>query len=64
MRKYAEYYLSTKKTEHGYIWRIWNKPGGEVLQSSDDGNFQKEDWYFKTKEQAYQEGAEAIQDYY
>ncbi len=65
MRKYAEYYISVRCTDKGWSWHIWNNMiNGEILQSSTDKDYEEVDWYYPSKEQAYQEGAQAVQDYY
>lgn len=64
MRKYAEYYISVRCTDKGWTWHIWNEIGGKILQSSNDKDYEEEDWYSISKEMAYQQAAEAIQDYY
>jgi hypothetical protein len=65
MRKYCEYYISVRETENGFSWHIWNNwKDGEILQSSNDENGDPDEMYFKSKEVAYQQAAESIQDYY
>lgn len=55
MRKYAEYYYTTRKEKQGYSWAIRNVEG-EVLQHSEE--------FFTTKELAETSCEEHIQEYY
>ncbi len=63
MKKYADYYLTTKKFPEGYKWFIRDKDGAELESSSDNLDEMNEE-YFETKEMAEQAGIESIQEYY
>lgn len=55
MKKYAEYYYTTKKEKDGYSWAIRNVKG-EILQVSEE--------FETTKRLAEMDAEENIQEYY
>jgi hypothetical protein len=61
MKKYCDYYFTTKKMGLGYAWFIRNEKG-EVLESSLDEEVGE--CYYENKKVAEQEAREAIQDHY
>lgn len=57
MKKYADYYYTTNKTDKGYSWKMFNQyKNGEVLETSEE--------FFETKGMAEIDVEEHIQEYY
>lgn len=61
MKKYCDYYYTTRKLKLGYVWHIRNL-NGEILQSSLDDEDTEE--YYPNKLAAELDAKDAIQDYY